>query len=122
MTLVSSRVALTHRLTILRDANLGDTDEWGTAAAADFEPHLVDVPCRTWVTAGHASGDTAVDATNIIVVAGRHAIIPLGTDVTETDRVGDITYRGDTILEGPMGIQSILQYPDHLELTLRRVK
>ena len=50
----------------------------------------------------------------------RHLALPLGTDVLLTDRVGDVTYRGAVIFEGPQTIDELITWPDRIELVLRR--
>jgi hypothetical protein len=50
-------------------------------------------------------------------------IVPLGSDVTEQDRISaaGVTYRGTTIITGPIGIRAVNPRKDHLELILTRV-
>src|SRR5690242_10787800 len=100
MSLVSSRLSLTHSCTIQRDANLGTPDDWGTPSTPDWQDHLTGQPCRAWTMAGREQMDSSTTA----VIEDMRMIVPLGTDVTEQDRVGDVTYRGDTIIVGPTGI------------------
>lgn len=115
MSLVSSRVSLIHRCTILR--NEGHADEWGSLTMS-WEDHLANVPCRAWVDAGREPVD--VDRTAVFI--DRRVIVPLGTDVIESDMVASVTFRGDELLDGPMGIEAVLAYSDHLELMLQRVR
>ena len=117
MSLVSSRVSLTHLCTIERDANLGTPDDWGTPSTPDWQDHLTDQPCRIWAAAGREQMDSSTTA----VIEELRMIVPLGTDVTEKDRVGDVTYRGSTIFAGPIGIRAVLHREDHLALVLSRV-
>lgn len=115
MSLVGTRLSLTHRCTIERNESVGDA--YGNPGSPSWADHLVDMPCRAWDRAARG----AVDATTVAVVEDRRMIVPLGTDVLETDRVGDITYRGAVILKGPMLINALLTYPDRLELVLTRI-
>ena len=118
MSLVSSRLSLTHLCTIERDQNAGtSTDGW--SAVPDWQPHLTDQPCRMWATAGR---ETVTDQTTVVVVQDNRLVLPLGTDVTEHDRVTDVTYRGTTILAGPLQIRAVLHNTDHLELLLVQVQ
>ena len=118
MSLVASRLSLTHLATIERDANAGTSDAWGTPNPPDWQAHLSDQPCRTWATAGR---EVVTDTTTIVVVEDVRLIVPLGTDVTEADRVASVTYRGGTIQDGPLGIRAVLVNADHIELLLVRV-
>jgi hypothetical protein len=117
MSLVSSRVALRQRCTIERDVASVD-DGWGQPGPPDWQPHLEDVPCRTWVEAGREPVDLGRTATFI----DRRIIVAVDIDVTERDRVAEVTERGDVVLDGPMGIEAILRRPDHLELVVERVR
>jgi hypothetical protein len=116
MSVVGSRVALTHRCVIERDA-AGSTNGWGTPDSPDWQPHLTDLPCRGWTTVGVEK----TDATTTAVVEDMRLIVSLDTDVTERDRVGSVTSRGVTIIAGPVGIRVVLARKDHLELVLVRV-
>jgi hypothetical protein len=115
MSLVSTRLSLTHRCSIERNEEVDD--QYGNPGAAAWVDHLTDLPCRAWDRAARG----AVDATTIAVVEDRRMMVPLGTDVLDSDRVGDVTYRGDLILKGPMLINALLTYPDRLELVLTRI-
>jgi hypothetical protein len=117
MSLVSSRLSLTHLVTIQRDASAGVDGGWGNPDVPNWQPYLVGVPCRAWATAGH---ETINETTNVVVEEVR-LIVPLGTDVTEQDRLGDITHRGAVFLAGPTGIRAVLRHADHLDLVLVRI-
>jgi hypothetical protein len=107
-----------HACTIERDANAATTDSWGASESPDWQPHLEGLPCRAWSGSGR---ETIADKTSVVVDDELHMIVALGTDVTELDRVGDITYRGATVFAGPLSIRAILPRRDHLALTLARV-
>lgn len=115
MSLVSSRLSLVHRCTIERGS--GGDDDWGNPDVPTWAAHLSDVPCVVNMAAGRERADDG----ETVVIEDLRLILPLGTDVTETDRIGDITFRGDTIVAGPTGIRSVLRHRDHLELLLVRV-
>lgn len=117
MSLVSSRLSLTHRCTIERDANAATANARGNPQSPSWQPNLTGLPCRLWTTAGRE----AVDNTTIAVVEDMRLLLPLGTDVTEHDRVGDVTQRGTVIAAGPIGIRAVLTHQDHLELVLVKV-
>ena len=84
----------------------------------DWQPLAV-VPCRAWTNAGRE----LVDADRTAVVVDRRVSVPLATDVTEADRVANVTDRtGAIVFEGPMNVEAVLRFDDHLELSLERVR
>lgn len=116
MSLVASRVSLIHSCTIQRDASLGTPDNWGTPSTPSWQTNAT-VSCRAWTNTGREQ----MDSTTSAVIEDMRLIVPLGTDVTEQDRVGTVTYRGSTIMAGPLGIRAVIGRKDHLELILARV-
>lgn len=124
MTLASTRTSLIHRLTVQRDDSLAaEPNAWGNPSTPDWQDHLADVPCRAWTAVGNSFHDIgSVKPSSLVVIEDRRAMVPLGTDIVETDRVLTITYRGQEIFDGPMTVWAVLDYPDHLELVLRRVR
>lgn len=121
MSLVSSRVALTHRATIERDVNaFGEADAYGNPLAPSWQTHLEELPCRAWAAGSvqGGGGREIADARKTVVVLDRRMVVPLGTDVTEADRVAEVTERGTVVLAGPMAIEAVLHRPDHIELVL----
>jgi hypothetical protein len=124
MSLVTSRVGLRHLCTIERDATRDEevdvqTDPWGNPVDEDWQPHLEDLPCRAWTNAGREP----VDDETTVVLEDRRITVALGTDVTEADRVEWVKDRyGIEIFDGPMNIQTVLRFTDHLELVVERVR
>lgn len=118
MSLVSSRLSLIHLATVQRDQNAGAVDDAGFAEDPDWEDHLTDLPCRLWATAGR---EAVTDSTTLVVVEDLRLVVTVDTDVTEADRLGDVTYRGTTILARPTQIRAVLRRADHLELVLARI-
>lgn len=120
MTLSSSRVGYRHRLTIERDAKLGSADaDWGGQQSPEWKPHLQGLRCRAWV-----NGEVEpVNDQATVAYEDRRVSVAIGTDVTERDRVGNVTdAQGNVIFEGPSNIEGVLRYSDHLELMLERIK
>jgi len=118
MSLFSSRVGLIHRTTVQRDASVAGTpNDWGTPQAPDWQNHLTDVPCLGWTNTGREQ----IDATTSVVVEDMRCIVPLGTDVSELDRLSDVTYRGEVVISGPVGVRAVVVRRDHLELVLVRI-
>lgn len=113
MTALGSRVAMSHRCTTQRRA--AGTDSWGQGSGA-WTDHLTAEPCRGW----EVSNQLVIAPGEIAPVMQRKLALPLGTDILDTDRVGDVTYRGAVVMEGPMTIDDMTIFRDRIELTLRR--
>lgn len=121
MTLIGSRATMKHLITIQRNSNL-DADPWGLPSAPDWFDYLLDVPCKAWTEGNVRERTAALDPTDTQVVETRKALVPLGTDVIELDRVSDIKHsNGDVFLPGPMVIEAVLTFEDHIQLTLKYV-
>ena len=120
MSLVASRLSLTHRCTIERQ-QAAAAGRWGQTpppSVAPWEDHLVDVPCRASATTGK---EYASDGVTLVDIVSVRLLLPLGTDVTTEDRIASVTDRGGNSQEGPLGVRAILSHRDHLELILVRV-
>lgn len=116
MTLTATRLSLTHRTTVERDTPAA-ADPWGGSGTPDWETSAAGIPCRAWMNAGKE----AVTNDRIAVIRDLRCILPIGTDVTESDRLGDITEHGRVIYEGPHRIEAVLRHPDRLELLLEQI-
>lgn len=98
------------RDTLTTDGGGGFTEQWDTSSA--------DVRCRAWYQAGQ-----------YLVLEGRPqmidvriVLVPLGTDVKEGDRLPAVTDRkGKVIFDGPLMVDAVGEFPDHLRLTTRRI-
>lgn len=116
---MSARASMRHRCTIERDnSDQAPTDSWGDQPEPDWKPHLENLPCKTWFETGREAIDTKVEA-----IETRRMMVPLGTDVTEADRVAFVTDRRGVrrLFEGPANIESVGARADHLELLLQAV-
>lgn len=113
MTALGSRVSMTHLCTTQRRA--AGTDSWGQASGT-WTDHLTNQVCRAWFV----SESLSIMPGEIAGVTTRHLALPLGTDILETDRVTDVTYRGAVIFEGAHTIDQLITWPDRIELVLRR--
>lgn len=112
MSLIGTRLSLRDRCTIERAT--ATTDTWNVPGTPTWASHLSDVRCRLFAKSGRERTD---EDTNVVVEDFR-LLVPLGTDVTESDRIASVTRRGVTVLEGPLGIRSVLPRQSHLELVL----
>jgi len=120
MSLSSSRVGYRHRVTIERDAKLGSKDaDWGGQQTPEWKTHLASLRCRAWTNgAMEPVNDQAT-----VTYEDRRVSVPVGTDVTERDRVADVKdAQGNVIFEGPSNIEGVLRYSDHVELMLERIR
>lgn len=117
MTLSSTRLGYRHRVTVLRDA--GARDQWGDPIGPSWSPVAGAVPCRAWTNGGREP----IADDRVAVVEDRRVSVPLGTDVTEADRLSPITDpTGVEIFDGPMDVEVVLRHTDHLELVVARVR
>lgn len=93
------------------------TDSWNQKGV-DWEPHLADCACHLW----YENGSEYVDGVKVAVVDELRAILPLGTDVTPADRLGDVTDKqGVVLFNGPLRILSVQRRRDHLVAKLEVV-
>ncbi len=105
---------MVHRAVVQRDTATG-TGAWNTPPAPTWAAHLAAAKCFAWSVAGRE----VVDNTKTVVVEDIKAIFPLGTDLTEKDRITNITDRQSVVLfAGPMGVEKIQRHVSHLEASL----
>jgi hypothetical protein len=119
---MTARNAMTHRCTIQRDASHSGTvrDEWGGDQPPEWAATTTEtVSCRYW----YAESATIMDGQRNIITTARMLLLPIDTDVTDDDRIGDITdRRGRVLVEGPMRIDSLGAHErDHLIAKLVRI-
>lgn len=120
-----SDVQLAYLCTIQRDRG-GAEDAWHNPQAANWTDHLVNVRCWYWVSPGAnavrrrpaelGSPDAQIDTVNIV--------LPAGTDVTERDRIRDVTlgdYTG-TLVAGPLTIREVRKRLNYTHLLLNGVR
>lgn len=114
MTSIGSRVGMIHTCDVYR--NVGGDNTWGTPDAS-FEVDISHQICRAWT----ASESLDVGDGKILTNAVRYIIVPLGTNITELDRIGNIYLRNGSVLwPGQHRIDEVTVLPDRLELTLRQ--
>lgn len=110
---------MTMRCVIERDTTAGtnsagyeQTPTWTTLASG--------VPCRMWDDERTSRSDQ--DGRVRTFYSDRKVILALDTDVTDEDRIGDVTdRRGNTLFTGPARVDEIRRRHDHIELRLREV-
>lgn len=118
MSLIATRLGLTHTCTIERNGNAAVPDSWGQPGAPGWETHLADQPCFAWARAGR---ERVADSTTVAAIEDLRLLLPFGTDVTEQDRIVSVEDRGATLHAGPLQIRAVLAHEDHLELVLTKV-
>lgn len=120
---VTEALIYTQKVVIERDH--ASPDAFGAAVATEWEV-LSTVPCRAWWWKGSKSSDKSPSAQyarpqTSINVTGGDMSVPLGTDVTDLDRVGALLdSAGNVIEEGPFRVIAVNPYEDHIELSLER--
>ncbi len=109
---------MTLRCTIQRDQT-ATTNAWNTKAKPNYQNHLTDVACWFWTTTKREDTDAQREA----VIQDVRMMIPLGTDVTETDRINGITdRRGNSVVSGVFDVEAVVKHHlSHLELVLKKV-
>lgn len=117
MSLVSTRVGMRFICYIEREVP-GANDAWGGTPVPTWAASST-VMCSAW----SSSVREAVSTDRTVVVEDNKVSVPLGTDVTEKDRVLSVTTStGAPFFSGPMGISSVTAHVDHLELSLERLR
>ena len=91
-------------------------DDWGQSGTPDWAASSQDVPC--YVVTQTAREPVSNDRT--VVVEDLRLYVNLGTDVVESDRVSNVTERGE-LLYSLLSIEAVLRYPTHLELLVREI-
>ena len=123
---MTARSRMTLRAHVQRSTSPGE-DDFGNPLPAEWAEHIASLPI--WV---HGSTEKeAVTEETTAVVADLKALVPLGTDITEQDRLGGtidgtthdavVDRQGNTVYPGVLGIEAILWQRSHLQLTLSRV-
>ena len=112
-----ARTQMTMRAFIQRDATV-TKDAYGHKEAPTFGA-LATVPCRIWSRSKRERNDTRKFALVEEIRCG----MPLGTDVTELDRLEKVTDRlGVTLWAGPLRIDTIQHKHTHIEMNVRGIE
>lgn len=117
---------LTEQVEILRNEAI--VDQWGATDVDDWQPHLT-VACRLFwskESGGRSPSRTYVDASREVPVTVGGLVVPVGTDVLETDLIGQVNEwdaeSEEWVLKvsGPIKIDAVTNADTHLELSLTR--
>ena len=109
----------TQRATVYRNVTSGDG--YGAPAPEDFQ-YRSTVRCRLWWQ--HSSGVRSANRTYVspgrtVPVAEGGMIVPVGTDITEQDRVVEITdNQGNVLYASNFTVVAVINNEDHIELSL----
>lgn len=111
------------RATFERNASLqaaGATDLDGFGQKLQDWRELPLVPCWAWH--GASSGrHTTMGEARTVTTDMPGIIVPLGTDLVETDRLRQVRDRAGNEVFGAMGIDAVLSRATHIEVRLREV-
>jgi hypothetical protein len=114
---------LSQRAVIQRDK--GARDALGGEGKTNWET-ISTAKCRLWWWKGSKGTDKSASKqfarpSATVDVTGGEMAVPLGTDVTEQDRILRVTTpSGEVLEEGPFRILSVNRYESHVELSLER--
>ncbi len=113
-----ARTIMTMRATVQRNST-ATTDPYGHLEAPDFSTLGNPVPCFAWSKMRREVNDDKKFA----LIEDIRCAMPLDTDVTENDRISQITDRlGAVLFLGPLRIDTIQRRHTQIEMTLRRIQ
>ena len=111
---MSTRSRMVHRCLIERRLSTA-LDAYGNEQPATWDIHSRSQPCYYWQPPGRGE---QVGPVNVNVYV-HQLLLPLGTDVTEADRINGIYDRaGQPVAARVFNIKAVVRKPDHLLLTL----
>lgn len=112
------RQRMTHRALVERDGNT-TPDGYGDAGVPSWATHIAALPCWLYIGPG---AETARQR-GTVVFEGPRLLVPVGTDITERDRINGVTDRaGAPVYDGILNILSVVPAHDHLELIVERLQ
>lgn len=112
-----ARKMMTMRAFAQRDGT-STTDAYGHPDGPSWAT-LATYPCRVW----SKSRKETVDGRKYALIEDIRCSMPLGTDITEKDRLSSVKDRlGTVIWAGPLRIDTIQHKHTHLEMALLRVQ
>lgn len=114
---MTARSRMTQRTRVER-LTPGAIDDSGNPSPGTWAEHIAALPCWLYGSAERES----VTEEKTAVVTDLKALVPLGTDITEQDRLNQVVdRRGNVIEPGLLEIDTVLYQRSHLALTLVRV-
>ena len=114
---MSSRSRMRMRATIQRDSRVAD--DYGNTGAPDWQAHIASLPCHAWnrtstAQSGERYSEEAVTSDYYPVM-----MVPLGTDIVETDRVLEIKDLRGNQLFGLMEVTAVLRRAAYQEVRMK---
>ncbi len=111
---------MTHRATVQRNTPAG-TDGFGGPGAAVWGSHLASLKCWYYHMSTTPEREV-IDGDKSATLDTAKLMVPLGTDITEADRITAIKDRtGGSIVANTMKIRSVTYRHNHLELVVEEV-
>ena len=111
---------MTMRATVERDGATG-TDGFGMPNAASWASHIASQACFLYIS--RKGEREIIDGTKTVVLASQKVLMPLGTDITENDRITSVKDRIGTVLAAnTMRINSVVRRHNHIELSVTEVQ
>ena len=108
---------MTHRATVQRNTPAG-TDGFGGPGVASWGAHIAALKCWLYTK----SEREVIDGEKSATLGSHKLLIPLGTDITEADRITAVDDRlGGSIVANTMRIHSVTHRHNHLELVVEEV-
>jgi hypothetical protein len=106
------------------ERNVRVVDRLGARTKSEWEESATAI-CRLWWWKASRSSDKSPSDQYArpqasIDVTGANVFVPLGTDVTDEDRLARVEENGEVVAAGPFRIFAVNRYVDHLELALER--
>ena len=111
---------MTHRALVERDLGTA-RDGYGAKSAPTWSSHLASMVCFFY-REGRSDSEEAERSRGTVHHDMLRMLVPLGTDILESDRINGVTERDGTVIEaGAMNITSVLHSHTHLELRVEKV-
>jgi hypothetical protein len=112
---------LTEQVVIERDVSEGDA--YGAPTKPDWQ-WIATVPCRLWwmrSTGVRSANREYVTPAREVPISEGGMILPLGTDITQQDRITAVQDRqGNPYVDGVFTITAVVNEEDHLEIDFTR--
>ena len=112
---------MTHRALVERDT-AATRDGYGSKSKPAYASHIAALRCFFYRERGAGSSVESERTRGTVLIDNLRIMVPLGTDITEADRVNGITEVDGTVVEsGFMAVTAVTNAHDHLEVRLEKV-
>lgn len=104
------------------ERDMGQPDGYGGDAKPDWQT-LFTVDCVLYwnrSTGSHATQKVVVTPARKVPMSEGLLICPAGTEVTENDRITEVRFVDDTVIEGLFIIDAVLNQETHVEVFIDR--